>query len=201
MAQFVTHIQPTLVEASHHHLPHSHHHKEHHKDHYLKEHHGKEHHAKDHHHAKEHGSEKHMAIKSPHKMADRPREIHYKDLHMGHSREYPVLPHSPVEQHHHDGEAYHGEQRRDSAHYFDSHGLVHPYDIHFMDSQGIYRDYQGHGIEVDDIHKDYSTEKEKHHKARSVDKSPLDGVKPIPPKFIDIQPVHGENKLVRYLFA
>lgn len=26
MAQFVTHIQPTLIEASHHHVPHQHHH-------------------------------------------------------------------------------------------------------------------------------------------------------------------------------
>lgn len=186
MAQFVTHIQPTLVEASHHHLPHSHHHKEHHK-----EHHPKEHHPKDHHHAKEYG----MMIKSPHKM-ERSHDIHYKDLHMGHSREYPVLPHSPME-HHHDEDSYHGEQKRDSAHYVDSHGVVHPFEIHFMDSQGIYRDYQGHGIDVDDYHKDYSTEKDKHHKGKSVDRSPLEGARPIPPKFIDIQPVHGENKLVR----
>lgn len=33
MAQFVTHIQPTLIEASHHHIPHPHHHKEHHEKH------------------------------------------------------------------------------------------------------------------------------------------------------------------------
>lgn len=29
MAQFITHIQPTLVEASHHHVPQHYHHKEH----------------------------------------------------------------------------------------------------------------------------------------------------------------------------
>lgn len=194
MAQFVTHIQPTLVEASHHHIPHSYHHKEHHKDHHGKEHHAKEHHGKDHHHAREHGSEKgHMVIKSPHKM-ERSHDIHYKDLHMGHSREYPVLPHSPMD-HHHDGDACHGEHKRDS------HGvLLYSCDIHFMDSQGIYRDYQGHGIEMDDHHKDHSTEKEKQHKSRSAEKSPLDGGRPTPPKFIDIQPIHGENKQVRQFF-
>lgn len=58
MAQFITHIQPTLVEASHHHVPHPH------------PHHHKEHHEKHEKHEKPH--EKH------HKESDIP---HNKDIH------------------------------------------------------------------------------------------------------------------------
>ncbi|KAJ8964250.1 hypothetical protein NQ314_005026 [Rhamnusium bicolor] len=187
MAQFVTHIQPTLMEASHHHIPHPHHHKDHHKDHHGKEQYGsKEHHG--------------MIVKSPHKV-DHPHDIHYKDLHIGHSRDYPVLPHTPIE-HHQDVEGHRSDHKRDSGHYVDSHGVPHSFELHFIDSQGIYRDYHGHGIEADDYYKDQHIEKEKHHKGRKEDKSPFkeDSTRPIPPQFIDLNPVHVENKHVSKLF-
>lgn len=96
MAQFVTHIQPTLMEASQHHSP-MHHHKE-----VYKDHHPKEHHYMD---AGRHKEHKEL-------------ESHYKDvqMHQGHPREFPVLPnqhsfHVPEYHHHHhyhhDGKSYH----------------------------------------------------------------------------------------------
>ncbi|KAJ8919665.1 hypothetical protein NQ315_006193 [Exocentrus adspersus] len=188
MAQFVTHIQPTLVESSHHHPPHGHHHKDH-------------HHAKDHHHYHHQSDKTHFVIKSPNRL-ERPHELHYKEshsevhhhkeTHLSHSRDYPVLPHTPTpaEHHHQDVEVYHGEHKRNSGHYTDSHGVLHPYDIHFVDSQGIYRDYQGHGVNEED------GEKERRRKSKSLEKSPMEGGRPTPPQFIDIQPVHGENKQV-----
>ncbi|XP_057661824.1 uncharacterized protein LOC130897163 isoform X11 [Diorhabda carinulata] len=199
MAQFVTHIQPTLVESSHHHVPHVHHHKEHHKEHH-KDHH---HHGKEH--GKDHGKDKeHHLSKSPHKSEHHSHEYYLSS----HHREFPVLPQVPGDHHHEDhhhhinggnkrdSEYYEhsnssGSSKRDSGHYLDSHGISHEFELHFIDSQGIHRDFHGHGIDEDH----HIMEKDKHHK-RS-DKSPYreEGSRPTPPQFINIQPVHLENKL------
>ncbi|KAJ8951621.1 hypothetical protein NQ318_012291 [Aromia moschata] len=148
MAQFVTHIQPTLVESSHHHIPHPHHHKDHHRDHHSKEHGSKEHH--------------HAITKSPHR-GDH-RELPYKDGHLGHSKDFPVLPHTPLEHHHEEETSYDG-RKRDSGQYLDSHGMPHTFELHFVDSQGIHRDYHGHGID-DDYRKEHHGDQEKRHEGR-----------------------------------
>ncbi|XP_045463233.1 uncharacterized protein LOC123672919 isoform X7 [Harmonia axyridis] len=199
MAQFVTHIQPTLVEASHHHLPH--HYKEHkeHKDHdkHHKDYHSKDHHSKDHQDEKKHGK----STKSDHHHRHESNaESLMKDtqVHQGHPREFPVLPHTHPEGHHHDHSHEHQKERkRDSGSYVDSHGNQHTFQLHFVDSQGIHRDYHGHAI--DDNHpKDYSDrEKHKEKRASVEDKSPLRSIseRPTPPKFIDLHSVHSENKI------
>ncbi|XP_074034962.1 uncharacterized protein isoform X11 [Leptinotarsa decemlineata] len=171
MAQFVTHIQPTLMESSHHHIPHTHHHKDHHKDH----HHGKDSHGKE----KEHL----VPTKSPHKMDHPPPDHH---IMTGHHREFPVLPYSPKDHDHHEADHHHieGGGKRDSGQYVDSHGVPHTFDMHFIDSQGIYRDYHGHGVD-DDSHGD----------KRKTTPFREGFVRPTPPQSIDIQPVHFENKL------
>ncbi|KAF2897878.1 hypothetical protein ILUMI_08297 [Ignelater luminosus] len=147
MAQFVTHIQPTLMEASHHHAPH--HHKEH-KDPKPKEH--------------------HKETISHHKMYQEDLESHLKDVqkHQGHPREFPVLPkehhsthydefpklHPKPSDHGHHSKGHHNGQLKesrshseDSGLYIDSHGIPHPYQLHFIDAQGIYRDSEGHALE------------------------------------------------------
>lgn len=111
MAQFVTHIQPTLMEASQHHMP-MHHHKDSYKD----------HHPKDTHHHMDPGRYKeHKELES-----------HYKDvqMHQGHPREFPVLPsqhslhlHDYHHHHHHEGRSHHDrhdikERMQDKGYYF-----------------------------------------------------------------------------------
>ncbi|XP_017786044.1 PREDICTED: histidine-rich glycoprotein-like, partial [Nicrophorus vespilloides] len=130
MAQFVTHIQPTLVESSHHHAPgHPSH-----LGHPPAHHHHKDHHGKDHHH-KEHSEP-------------------------AHSREFPVLPaqHSlHMVDHHEQGSQKHDTQNgnkrqsqdKERGHYLDSHGVSHEYQMRFIDSQGIHRDQHGHAIDDD----------------------------------------------------
>ncbi|XP_065160957.1 ankyrin-2-like isoform X4 [Atheta coriaria] len=176
MAQFVTHIQPTLVEASHHHTPgHSHgHHKELH--HPPKEHHSKG--DKDH---RDHGDGHHHGGG-------------------GHGRDFPVLPsHHSLHftehhdagkhdsQHAHNGHGTHSggshsthkrhSQDKGRGHYLDSHGISHEYQMHFIDAQGIHRDQHGHGIIEPSFEETIPSKS-----------------KPQPPKYIDIQPVYTENK-------
>lgn len=171
MAQFVTHIQPTLMEASHHHSP-MHYHKDIHKDHHLKDHH-------------------HMEL-SKHKEHKEHKDLesHYKDMqaHQGHPRDFPVLPsqHPHEHHHHHHGSSDHRHAQSEhvpsteKGQYMDAYGKQHEYQMHFIDSQGIYRDYQGHG--VDEMSKDDE---------RSAPKT-----KAVPPQYIDLQPLYNENKVV-----
>ncbi|CAG9761579.1 unnamed protein product [Ceutorhynchus assimilis] len=193
MAQFVTHIQPTLVEASHHHIPHPHlhHHKEH-QD-YYKDHHEKheKHHkegaegSKDHHGKEKHGTKVQLSK-------------------IGHSpQHYPVLPATPSH-HHHDEHVDH-EHKRDSGQYLDSHGIPHTYQLHFIDSQGIHRDFHGH-VEDNYVEKEEVFVRKAVPEDRSpYEKSPIrDEKRPVPPQFIHLHTVHGttENKhqtVSRYL--
>ncbi|KAK9878029.1 hypothetical protein WA026_020657 [Henosepilachna vigintioctopunctata] len=205
MAQFVTHIQPTLVEASHHHLPHHHKehkdHEKHHRDHKDHEKHYKDHHHKDHHDEKKHGKSTKQEFHHRHESSV---ESLMKDsqMHQGHPREFPVLPHPYQESHHHEHTHEHQkEKKRDSGSYVDSHGNQHTFQLHFVDSQGIRRDYHGHAI--DDTHLKEHLEKEKHFKEKSVpmeEKSPLKSMaeRPVPPNFIDLHPLHAENKSVSF---
>ncbi|XP_044749003.1 uncharacterized protein LOC123309797 isoform X1 [Coccinella septempunctata] len=186
MAQFVTHIQPTLVEASHHHLPH--HYKEH-KDHDK---HHKDYHAKDHSDDKKHGKTK----QDHHHRHESNAEAIMKDtqMHQGHPRDFPVLPHGHPDVHHHEHNPDHQKERkRDSGSYVDSHGNQHTFQLHFVDSQGIHRDYHGHAIDEN------PTDERKHKEKRASveDKSPLRSTseRPTPPKFIDLHSVHSENKI------
>nr|XP_015834181.1 PREDICTED: ankyrin-3 isoform X12 [Tribolium castaneum] len=167
MAQFVTHIQPTLVEASHHHVPHQHHHKE------LHHHHKEYHETIDHHH-KEHKD--HKDHKDSHH--------HHKDSSHHHLRDFPVLPHPHVEHSPHNGhDDVDHKSKRDSGQYLDSHGVSHTFQLHFVDSQGIYRDYHGHAIDKDS---------EGRHKK---EKSPFkDEAKAIPPQYIDLGGHYLDNK-------
>lgn len=107
------------------------------------------------------------------------------------------IPH----QHHHHNKGLHQHHHRESHHdlvkeaasnkaasggagggsYMDSHGVSHAYQLKFVDSQGVRRDY--HGYEM-------------------MDKSPMgedqlqQQGRPVPPKYIDVQPVYPENKTV-----
>ncbi|GJQ83736.1 hypothetical protein Trydic_g20612 [Trypoxylus dichotomus] len=117
MAQFVTHIQPTLMEASQHHSP-MHHHKE-------------THHPKEHHHTDAGRHKEHKEL-----------EGYYKDvqMHQGHPREFPVLPsqhalHMHDHHHHHyyDGKSYYGHDFKERFQEKDSHAF--------------HRDCQGHSID------------------------------------------------------
>lgn len=183
MAQFVTHIQPTLIEASHHHIPHTPHHKDHHgKDHHGKDHHGKE---KDH-----HGKERdhYGPSKSPHRGTPT-HSLH--EYHPGHPPlPYPCLPPTP-EHHHHMHEP---GSKRNSGHY-ESHGIPHPSELHYIDSHGVHRIYHA----IDDEHDHGEKDKHHHHKKKDSrdEKMPIkeDGTRPTPPQFINITPVHLENKL------
>lgn len=174
MAQFVTHIQPTLVEASHHHVPH--HHKDvQHKDHHPKEHHSKEHHAKESHHSKSDHHKEHSSYHHHH----REHTEHYAKAYI---RDFPVLPFV----HHESTESAKAHpDSKDGGVYVDSHGLPHAYQMHFIDSQGIYRDYHGHGVDDEEKRKDVH------------DKSPGgDVIRPTPPKHIELKPFYPENKTV-----
>lgn len=163
MAQFVTHIQPTLMEASHHHGPH--HHKDLHKE-------------------SQKLKEYHKDTLSHHKMHHDDLEGHLKDAqrHQGHPRDFPVLPkdhHGP----HHDEYTkgypktdlghyskghYNGQLKESRSHsedsglYIDSHGIPHSYQLHFIDAQGIYRDAEGHAIDLE--HMQF---RESHHKIKN----------------------------------
>lgn len=198
MAQFVTHIQPTLVEASHHHLPH--HYKEH-KDHekHHKDFHLKEHHSKDHSDEKKHGK---PSKQDHHHRHESKAESVMKDtqMHQGNPREFPVLPHThPEVLHHHEHNHDHSKDRkRDSGSYTDSHGNQHTFQLHFVDSQGIHRDCHGHAIDENHPKDNIDREKHKEKRASVEDKSPLRsmGERPTPPKFIDLHSVHSENKIV-----
>ncbi|XP_050292765.1 ankyrin-3-like isoform X2 [Anthonomus grandis grandis] len=207
MAQFVTHIQPTLVEAAHHHVPHPHHfhHHEKHDKHDKHEKHDKHH--------KDGGGE--LQTSKEHK-EKHGTKIHLPKLgHAGHSpQHYPVLPHTPTHHHHHE---QHGseQEKRDSGQYLDSHGIPHTYQLHFIDSQGIHRDY--HGYVEEHMEKDFQQEKEYYQerqwdkrelhmemeevvarKAVPEDRSPFekspsrDDKRPTPPQFINLKGV--ENK-------
>lgn len=172
MAQFVTHIQPTLMEASQHHSP-MHHHKDSYKD----------HHPKDYHHMDAGRHKEHKELES-----------HYKDvqLHQGHPREFPVLPgqhsfhlYDHHHHHHHDGKSHHGhdykEKFQEKGQYADSFGSSHENQLHFIDSHAYHRDYHGHSV-------DDGYEKGKDHRTGKT--------KPVPPKHIELNPVYAENKQV-----
>uniref|UniRef100_A0AAR5P4H9 Death domain-containing protein n=1 Tax=Dendroctonus ponderosae TaxID=77166 RepID=A0AAR5P4H9_DENPD len=219
MAQFVTHIQPTLIEASHHHIPHPHHHKEHHEKHdkHHKEH-EKQHKEYDKHHKElEKYKEviEHQQCSKDHSLKEKLSSKIYLPV-VGHSTQhYPILPATPS--HHHFDEHAEQEHKRDSGQYLDSHGIPHTYQLHFIDSQGIHRDFHGH---VEDSQErpceqylqDHQ-EKESHYekleynmdteevfirKAVPEDRSPYDkspfrdDKKPIPPRFINLNA--PENK-------
>ncbi|KAK4872840.1 hypothetical protein RN001_014869 [Aquatica leii] len=190
MAQFVTHIQPTLMEASHHHGPH--YYKECHKD--LSK--GKMHHKEPIGHHKTHHDD---------------LESHIKDVqkHQGHPRDFPVLPKEHHPSHHEDpGKAYakqeHGHhskshhnglkesrsQSEDSGLYIDSHGIPHSYQLHFIDGQGIHRDAEGHALDEygrtsAEILLDNKSQQSHHHGEKEVAARP---------QHIDLHGVHMENK-------
>ncbi|KAB0792234.1 hypothetical protein PPYR_14193 [Photinus pyralis] len=198
MAQFVTHIQPTLMEASHHHAPH--HHKECHKD---------------------PKGKSHKESLSHHKLHHDDVESHLKDAqkHQGHPREFPVLPkdhHAHHEEfaklfqkpdHGHHSKAHHQNgqlkesrsQSEDSGLYIDSHGIPHSYQLHFIDAQGIHRDAEGHAL--DDAKNGRKTSAEMHPKEIDNNKSHHQGereTRPTPPQHIELHSVHNlENKAVR----
>ncbi|XP_025834986.1 ankyrin-2 isoform X3 [Agrilus planipennis] len=97
MAQFVTHIQPTLVEASHHHPPEHYHHHHHH-----------------HHYQNKKGSHKEgQKSHQEHAAVYHAKEEQY---HQGHGRDFPVLPHEPHhahEHHHKSKKSYEGSDHQD----------------------------------------------------------------------------------------
>lgn len=197
MAQFVTHIQPTLVEASHHHPPHYYHH--HHKDCHQKDckhhdHHKEEHQHKDGHHKECTIKDCHSkdCQKDHHKDAYH-KECTVKDCHLkecGHHKkdhhDKESLKSPPLS----DG-SYPQSRKGSQGHfYIDSHGVKHEYDIHFVDEQGIYRQSEVRSHPENDENQKESEIKSLH------SKSEHEIIKPTPPQFIDIQPVHVENKLV-----
>ncbi|KAF5279399.1 hypothetical protein FQA39_LY05509 [Lamprigera yunnana] len=198
MAQFVTHIQPTLMEASHHHA--LHYHKDGHKD--LSK--GKGH------------------LTSFHKPHHEDVESHHlKDAqkHQGHPRDFPALSkdhhedHAKAQskqEHGHHSKSHHSElkearsQSEDSGLYVDSHGIPHSYQLHFIDAQGIHRDAEGHGLEAND-----SKTGHKEHRKTSADIHPKDfdnksqqthhreketTTRPTPPQHISLHSIHMENK-------
>lgn len=190
MAQFVTHIQPTLVESSHHHIPGFYGHGRHPKEGgHQKESHEKDH--KDGHHEKGHGEKAHY--KDSHHRDCHQKDCHQKDCHIRNEKEkrsgggkdshqekeQPKLPkESPPR--------LSKESLKESEHYYkDSHGQKHLYDIHFVDSQGICRESEVRRHGETDVN------------GKSVhSKSEHEISKPVPPQFIDIHPVHSENKTV-----
>lgn len=191
MAQFVTHIQPTLVESSHHHIPGFYTHGRHPKE----GGHQKESHEKDH--EKSHGEKAHY--KDSHHRDCHQKDCHQKDCHIRNEKEkrsgggkdshqekeQPKLPkESPPR--------LSKESLKESEHYYkDSHGQKHLYDIHFVDSQGICRESEVRRHGETDVN------------GKSVhSKSEYEISKPVPPQFIDIHPVHSENKTVStFLFT
>lgn len=181
MAQFVTHIQPTLVEASHHHPPHYH----------------KETHIKEHHHPHPHPPPSHVKEVDSHHKDGHHKDGHHKDHqhhpHPSHSREFPVLPHPHIE-HSTTSTTNENEQyknKRDSGQYLDSHGVSHTFQLHFIDSQGIHRDYHGHAMDEKEKQK-----KKDHLEDKSPNRPVQDPTKPTPPQFISLSKGHGDNKNV-----
>lgn len=213
MAQFVTHIQPTLVEASHHHPPHYYqHHKDHHghhkeghhkdafhkdctvKDCHLKECGHKDPHHKDGHHKEHHkDSHKECNVKDcrskdchPHKK-DKDKDVHHEKQRI----KSPPLSEESLKD-------YHSARKGSYEKHFykDSHGFKHEYDIHFVDEQGIYREAEVR-CHYGENQKEEQRLKEGYGSLHQIQsKSEQEFNKPIPPQFIDIQPVHTENKVV-----
>lgn len=175
MAQFVTHIQPTLVEASHHHPPHYH----------------KDTHFKEHHHPPPHIKEIDIHHKDSH------HKDHQHHPHQSQSREFPVLPHPHIE-HSTTSTTNENEQyksKRDSGQYLDSHGVSHTFQLHFIDSQGIHRDYHGHAMDEKEKQK-----RKDHLEEKSPNRLIQDLTKPTPPQFISLSKGHGDNKNVSIIF-
>lgn len=207
MAQFVTHIQPTLMEAQHHHPPHYYHH--HHKECHSKDCHNKDCKHKDHDHHKDvihkecttKGCQSKDCHKEHHRdsyhkecnVKDcRQKECHKKNGH--HDKESlksPPLSEDSLK------DSYAQIRKGSQGHfYIDSHGNKHEYDIHFVDQQGIFRESEVRSHDSKKLKEEYQKENE----ARSLlSKSEHEIMKPIPPQFIDIQPAHVENKLVSTL--
>lgn len=85
--------------------------------------------------------------------------------------------------------------KRNSGHY-ESHGIPHPSELHYMDSHGVHRIYHA----IDDEHDHGEKDKHHHHhkkKDSRDEKLPEkdECARPTPPQFINITPVHLENKL------
>lgn len=100
--------------------------------------------------------------------------------------------HHHVPHHHHHHKALHQQHHHRESHqdlakeaaggsYLDSHGLSHAYQLKFVDAQGVHRDYHGHGMDKSPLGE------EVHHQHQG---------RPVPPKYIDVQPVYPENKAV-----
>lgn len=212
MAQFVTHIQPTLMEASHHHPPHYYqHHKDHHKECHIKDclhtdcrHKPHEHHKEGHHKDAHH---KECTVKDCH--SKECHKEHHKDTsHKECSKEYQKdkkngekkssemksseMKSPPLSD---DSLKEYNQSRKGSHSYKDSHGIKHEYELHFVDQQGIYRE-----SEVPSHFEDNKDEKSYESHPQSLHSRSEHEIKPIPPQFIDIQPVHSENKGVSLFF-
>lgn len=249
MAQFVTHIQPTLVEASHHHPPHYYtHHRDHHKDCHIKdcfhrdcrhrehkddrEHHKDSHHKectvkechskechKDGHHKdayhkectvkncqkeckdkdkkdkdKDKDKEKNKD-KDKDKNKDKDKDKNKDKDNNGHEKEStksPPLSEDSLK------DTFSQSRKGSQGHYYtDSHGLKHEYDISFVDEQGIYRESEFR-CQYDENQKEELRQKEMY---ESKFQSMQEVSKPTPPQYIDIQPVHAENKGVSNFFV
>ncbi|GLV46667.1 hypothetical protein CBL_11490 [Carabus blaptoides fortunei] len=141
------------------------------------------------------------------------KECHQKDCHQKdcfHLKDSHLKDHGHFQKEKKDKESHHekgqvkespklskeslkdSEQHKEAHYYKDSHGYRHEYDIHFVDSQGIHRDAEVH-------HKDEHGRKDANGKSvssRSDQETSATTMKPIPPQYIDIQPVHMENKPV-----
>lgn len=208
MAQFVS-ITPTLMEAQHHHPPHYYHHPHHHKECHMKDCKNKDH---DHHHKdhkedyKEHKDVHHKESKEQkekeQKNKDKDSKCHVKDCHTKdceHSKrnshhDKESLKSPPLSEDSFISHASSHQSRKGSQGHFyiDSHGFKHEYTTHFVDQQGICRESE--------VKSHKNTSKEEHQREnenRSLhSKSEHEIVKPVPPQFIDIQPMHVENKVV-----
>lgn len=108
--------------------------------------------------------------------------------------------HHVPHQHHHHNKGLHQHHHRESHHdlakeatvnksgsYLDSHGQSHAYQLKFVDSQGVHRDY--HGYEMMD--KSPMVEDQQQQQQQQQQQG-----RPVPPKYIDVQPVYPENKTV-----
>lgn len=192
MAQFVTHIQPTLMESLQHHPPHYYHHHHHKEEHHKEGHHKecttKDCHSKDCH--KDHHKDAHhkeCTVKDCHQ-----KECHKKNGH--HDKDSLKSMKSPPFSDESLKDSYSQSRKGSTGHFYtDSHGFKHEYDARFVDQQGICRSAEVRSHDASKIKDDQDRENE----ARSLQsKSDVEITKPVPPQFIDIQPVHGENKAV-----
>lgn len=227
MAQFVTHIQPTLVEASHHHPPH-YYHKDHHRDCHIKDCLHREHFEhKDGHHKD--ALHKECTVKECHRKECHKdghhrdayhkectvKDCHSKECHKEkkdthHDKEKKGSHHDKEKKDHHDKQSikspplsddslkdHHSQSRKSSQGHFykDSHGIRHEYDMHFVDEQGIYRESEVRCHLKDNQKEEYNEYDLKSPRSRSEHEV----IKPTPPQYIDIHPVHSENKTVRII--